>query len=133
MSLTRRKRRWLFGVLAMVLWLAVVAYVLAEPLFLGPTAIQDGAWGPQNHYFTMGNIPLYSWDPSSVGRAPFRRFHPHHGLLFAAVVIIASGLGLCAAMRWGLNLRLVGRCDECGYDLQGIKSPQCPECGTEKI
>lgn len=26
--------------------------------------------------------------------------------------------------------RLVGRCDECGYDLTGLHSEQCPECGA---
>ena len=24
----------------------------------------------------------------------------------------------------------IGRCPKCGYDLEGLTSPRCPECGT---
>ncbi len=49
----------------------------------------------------------------------------------AAVFVVVSGFELRAYRREGRKLRrLQGRCEQCGYDLQGLPEPRCPECGT---
>ena len=43
------------------------------------------------------------------------------------------GVGTIALARWQQGRRadmMAGRCLKCGYDLTGLRSPRCPECGT---
>lgn len=53
----------------------------------------------------------------------------------AVVVNIVVAATLIALLRWLCwrsvrKDRLVGLCDECGYDLTGLQSNACPECGS---
>ncbi len=46
---------------------------------------------------------------------------------------VALGLYLFFGGRWIADLAVPGNrpyCHECGYDLTGLKSAHCPECGT---
>ncbi len=131
MKLTRPKRAIIFALLGLVIWTAVVVGVLAEPLLLGPSARQGGLVGVQSHYNTLGKLPLYSIEQEVVGKTMrVRSIEPHFGVLFAAAVMGVAGLGCVRLAQWGARRRLTDRCDECGYDLQGIDSTQCPECGA---
>jgi hypothetical protein len=53
-------------------------------------------------------------------------------LLLMAVTVAAGVVG--AAMEWAAHFaraarRDAGRCEGCGYDLTGLASSRCPECG----
>ena len=43
------------------------------------------------------------------------------------VVVVAA---LCASL-WANNKS--GCCDECGYDLRGLRGVKCPECGATSV
>lgn len=56
-----------------------------------------------------------------------------HTILALALLVLANALfpwrqTLCAA-RWLFTKPCPGLCDECGYDLTGLRSHTCPECG----
>ena len=54
------------------------------------------------------------------------------GLCIDAAVAAAATYVLYLICRRGIyKVRLVGQCDECGYDLTGLWSDACPECGTK--
>jgi len=54
------------------------------------------------------------------------------GLIIDILVALALTLILYVICRRGIyKVRLVGQCDECGYDLTGLWSDVCPECGTK--
>lgn len=44
-------------------------------------------------------------------------------------VVVAAGLGVSAVPQWRLDRYEIGRCFRCGYDLKGLESKICPECG----
>ncbi len=53
-------------------------------------------------------------------------------------VLLALGLYLFLSGRWfiarltrGLAWPGGGTCPKCGYDITGVDSPRCPECGTK--
>jgi hypothetical protein len=54
------------------------------------------------------------------------------GRLAATLVLAGIATWLSVLMyRWGMTRDpLVGRCDECGYDLRGSAGGVCPECGA---
>ncbi len=55
-----------------------------------------------------------------------------HDVLFSMGLLAFVGLGFVEASR-GVQRMLVrrrpGRCDNCGYDLAGLRGATCPECG----
>lgn len=53
------------------------------------------------------------------------------GLWIALPIVCGTGLAIYMTFeRLVVHERCGFRCRECGYDLQGQQSPQCPECGT---
>lgn len=38
-------------------------------------------------------------------------------------------VGFMGVSKEGINKLLLGACTGCGYDIRGLQSPQCPECG----
>lgn len=54
----------------------------------------------------------------------------------AVAVNAAISIALTVTLGWWCRRmvrtdRLIGLCDECGYDLTGLHSEQCPECGAK--
>lgn len=50
--------------------------------------------------------------------------------VFVAVAVGTLGLVLFACERIVLIERRAFTCTKCGYDLQGLPTARCPECGT---
>ncbi len=48
----------------------------------------------------------------------------------AACALMGLGFGVCAAVRFAHRSK-PGRCAHCDYDLAGLPTGQCPECGYE--
>jgi hypothetical protein len=68
-------------------------------------------------YMASRTIPLY---PNSWRAAASVGFYS---------VLVYAGIGVMSYCRAALRRRR-GRCPSCGYDLLGLNSPTCPECGT---
>lgn len=78
-------------------------------------------------------------------------FAPHQFLLdigssgrqtpeFLQLLLVTLGLYLFLSGRWviarltrGLAWHGGGTCPKCGYDITGIESSRCPECGTKLL
>lgn len=69
----------------------------------------------------------YSSGPCVCGVGHLRLGLP----LWFVGVLLAAYPAACSVHRWRQRRRrqLFGWCLSCGYDLQGIASPRCPECG----
>jgi hypothetical protein len=87
---------------------------------------KEGTW-------TSG-LPMPSWAPRLNPRGPLDRIPSRPlslGFLVDAAVYGATPLILVLALRalrrWGRRRR--GLCPACAYDLAGIRSGRCPECG----
>lgn len=55
------------------------------------------------------------------------------GLLFLVVpvyLLVGGFVTLGIGLAFGTRLRIVGYCQECGYNLKGLTEARCPECGT---
>jgi hypothetical protein len=58
------------------------------------------------------------------------RWQPMNVAINGAITLV---VGVLLAWRCGRMIRkerLIGTCDECGYDLTGLHSAECPECGA---
>ena len=93
----------------------------------------DVGWGPR--YQPSGDIYRVTWWPTfepdnkgtSVVRVYFDLVIPLWILLLVFLIKPTWSF-----MRWRSrrHLRLSGHCDRCGYNLHGITSKLCPECGV---
>jgi hypothetical protein len=83
---------------------------------------------------SIEEIPLpLRWLPSlHLGGPPAGYFLPgEHEYLVSIplwIAFLASALAWFAARRAGWQ-HTPGHCHACGYDLQGLPTPRCPECG----
>jgi hypothetical protein len=46
------------------------------------------------------------------------------------LLLVAAYLAIREVRRVSLQRRRRGHCKNCGYDLQGLPEPRCPECGS---
>lgn len=133
---------WLGTGLCVFIWIGseFVTVELWGPL--GAIRIKEGQvalyWGAPYHSFLGDWGTFVGVDPNGFRGGTIMRFsHPDNGIDFAsryinfsafwgAVVLLILGLGLrLLTRRSSTNLE---RC-ECGYNLRGNVSGQCPECG----
>lgn len=73
--------------------------------------------------------PLWRWN--------FRALRFAHGSRQMLDLLIPAWLpavlcGLPMAWLWWIDRRVPGRCETCNYDLIGLTSTRCPECGCER-
>jgi len=53
------------------------------------------------------------------------------GLVVASVTFAARWKRLTRTVPWDPALRAATGCPQCGYNLRGLTTPRCPECGTD--
>jgi hypothetical protein len=84
----------------------------------------------------------FYWQPESRPHVKFElKFFTIAGSGWAMTVPMIVPLGLSAAAAavfwWRERVehrrKMVGHCRKCGYDLQGLASAACPECGAKDI
>ena len=97
--------------------------VLLHQVKVDPTGVTmlDFSFGPSAG--VRSRVPMH-WLPKSANPSPGRR-----SLILPLWLLLVPSLGL-TAWSWRRTRRPVsGRCG-CGYDLAGVTTIHCPECGT---
>ena len=133
MQMTRRQRRSYFGAGALGVW------IIGGILLLGPTGDRwtATAGGSGTRVATWGIFDVVTATRTEVTPAGVQG--PTSTLTIDAdpKAMLATGIGLALVVVSGMMLfrrgtrnELVGRCDECGYDLRGTDDGRCPECGS---
>ena len=141
-QLTKPQRRTVYAVLLALAW-CVLAFALLGASYhrwVFSTDSRNPASGiatdeigqPVYLVITQTNIAI-TGQPLAGPSVTTWDWRPAPLVIIAAILVVAS-----IAMRFSY-LRLVNRariaahlCDECGYDLTGVPSPKCPECGAER-
>lgn len=70
---------------------------------------------------------------AGVGTARDPRMCASCGMILKESAVICTACGLNSATGLFLNGKPAGaavRCVKCGYEMRGLKTPRCPECGT---
>lgn len=109
----------------------------------GQVTRDSNAWvirGPQGFASILVG-PRSSWRPSissaSIGISPGTTSTPLFNLSALYIplwpLIVLFG-GVAALLGWRSRSTAVpGHCRKCGYDLRGIATERCPECGTPQV
>ncbi len=136
--MTRPRRQLLFGavlglVVLPVLWLLFVqpSGMRYGPIPGGRQTVSEGGSNFYTHGVTQWLIVEVQGE-WTVPRAPIeRRYHFNGSRLVESLATVALLVAAGLWLHWLLvrRFRTRGRCDRCGYDLSGSRSPYCPECG----
>lgn len=91
----------------------------------------DKAWEVQRlqmdkYGATVMHLATWGWDANGCLDVRFRLWFST--ALFSAAIAAGTIRSLCTR---GRRRRKLGLCVQCGYSLQGLTGPKCPECGTE--
>ena len=131
-ELTRRQRARRYFI-ALVLPAVVLLFLIWGPRRYA--ASDDGqlyvavtAWGAFP-YFEMSEAGAVGTGGTPVPQTRGERFVWQGIPKCLAITLILEGLLLALHRAIVAAGRLRGRCDECGYDLRGLSSIRCPECG----
>ncbi len=138
MELTRPRRAIIYTVTLTAFWLTV-AYVtlfgLGSMSWVS-TGANTGTGNRVREYGITRWFKVTEMDVMSAGgRGPaYTRTTEVNWpvLLFVVIGLILFAAALRAGHRKLVKQEpLVGRCDECGYDLRAATGAQCPECGCD--
>lgn len=90
----------------------------------------SGVWGDtwREHLRAVGLTGITTWSTPAYNNVGVEEVSIP--LWMPLLALGAPTLWLC---RYRRRRKIVGRCDQCGYDLTGNLSGQCPECGTALI
>jgi hypothetical protein len=141
MVLTRPKRRLIFlavsaALIGLVAWAVLLPRSTTRyaPALSGWPVVSEGEKSFHYHGSTRWLIverrdlrPVALGQPGRVER----RYRINPPGLMEALVLIGLSVVACvwAHRRLVRRLTLDGYCDWCGYDLSGLDSGRCPECG----
>lgn len=85
------------------------------------------------------SIPFWIFAPLSMGAGPARTIQlglvgtiAGIAALLVGCLLVLNAIVLIASGRSGLAAGRAHLCRACGYDLRGIDSDVCPECGAER-
>ncbi len=129
-------------------WTASVNTIV--PTTAGPPAQDEQAWRalvaeaihatPAFTFGGFGDVPaemLRGADAAQVWRWSALLMNPAlrliHAPLWAAVsILFAVMISAAVGLRMWQRRAMPGRCFRCGYDLRGLATEPCPECGAER-
>jgi hypothetical protein len=132
--LTRTRRRLLFGGLIGAVW-GVLAVTLWGPSQLSWKASGGGAGIMTRTFGALGYLAVTTTEVTlgggrAAGSQRSWRVSPARAAATAAITVAVTFVGAVGFSLGVRRLPLLSRCDECGYDLRGLASARCPECGT---
>jgi len=90
-------------------------------------------WADHSYIGVLGYVTVYS--RYEQGNPPVllerrNEFHPISFSITLAMTIVALSVAMRVQRYVSRPINSWSRCDECGYDLRGISTNRCPECGT---
>jgi hypothetical protein len=97
----------------------------------GPGAMGTVILGPESRWRPTVSSGAVGVMGGPVGKATIMRV----SAVYVPLWTWTGGFAVLATLLWWFGPRAVGEgcCTKCGYDLRGLKSGRCPECGESMM